>query len=456
MNRIKLNFALFLDQLAFCLLIWGYAAGALLLVGKVTQLPPERLSLLCSVSLPIPFLIALVLYYPKRYSESFLRAWLDLHNQAGGRLLRTGDLPAEELRSLSVHPAVRLWPLLRRLLLPLAFFVGAWFVPPPSPDGAGGSGKGLTRKVDALQRKAAEFVEVGALPRPLEKQVLDQLERVKKAAEVNPEGAAESLNVLEQKLERSVLMRISAGLQSEEKTRQAARKTQGGEGAAEELAQMLAALENQQTAEGGELPEEVQKALQQVMQKLGVDSLAQRKGLPNLARMNPEDLRKLLEALKNCNKKNAGAGKSCQSLMSSAEAAEALRKMLQGSPSLSGQDLRLDGLGEGDSEEFGNGGVSRGRGDAKLSFGNEADGTDARFKPAELPKADNILPGVTLAQERERPGEQTPPEEFRTVVRTGALVRSSVNAGESGTVLSPARAQAAQEYFEQLSKPASP
>lgn len=103
--------------------------------------------------------------------------------------------------------------------------------------------------------------------------------------------------------------------------------------------------------------------------------------------------------------------------------------------------------------EPGSGGVSRGRGDAPLTFGNEADKQGSKFETKVLPPAKNILPGVTLAQERQKPGALQPPEEFRPVQRTGAEVRGSVNAGESGPVLSPARAQAAQNYFEQLSKP---
>lgn len=461
MNRVTLNIALYLDKLSLSLLAWGYAAGALLLLGKVCGLPPDRLSVLCAISLVIPFAVALMLAAPRFYSEDYLRAWLDLHNRSGGALLRRGALPAECLRSLRVRPAASLWPLIRRVLLPMGFLIGALLVPPPGEDGAQASGKGVQSRIKALERKAAEFVEKEALPKPLERAFLDQLNRVEQAAQSSPEAAAESLSVLEQKLEKSVLMRISAGLQSEEKTRTAAQSLQkngqDGSEAAEKIGQMLEALENQQSAEGGELPEEVQKALQELMQKMGAAGMPEMKGLsPSmLNNMKPEDLKKLMEALKKCNGKNAGACQSLQSMMSGKEAAEALKKMMQGSPKLSGQDLKMSELGEEESAEDGegNGGVNRGPGHAKLRFGDEADRDGVKFRTEVMPPAQQILPGITLAQERHTPGEQQPPEEFRAVTRTGAQVRGSVNAGESGAVLSPARSQAAQSYFEQLSKP---
>lgn len=455
MNRAALNVALFLDCLAKVLPVWCYAAGGVWLILKILHLLPAWYPLVCAISFLIPLLYALIVCLRRRYTPEDLLAWLDWRNQAGGALLAAGTAALTQNKTLRVRPGCSLLHLLRRGWLPVLFLAGAGLVPPPSEDGPGGSGRGVQRQLQALEERVAAFAERGALPAPVAAQLKDQIEQLEQAAALNPEAAAEGVAALQQKLENSMLMRLSAGLESARKAEEAARAAaQKGSGAAEDQTrQMFAALENLQAAEGGELPPEVRNALNDALKKLGAGSLAACRNLPAgaLAGLKPEDLKKLCEALKQSNCRNASACKSCAGALEGAAAAAALKQLLEGTPGLSAQDLRLsEALAECTTNSPGSGGIDRGRGDARLSFGDEADRDSARFTPKVLPTSGQFLPGVTVAREREAATDQKVPDEFRPAQRTGAAVPQSLSAGESAAVLSPARAAAAERYFTGL------
>ena len=99
----------------------------------------------------------------------------------------------------------------------------------------------------------------------------------------------------------------------------------------------------------------------------------------------------------------------------------------------------------------GRGGVTRGRGDAPMMFGEETDASKMRFKPMPMQSGGNPpLPGVIVHKGRTAP-RKLPPEEFRGPERTGAAAAGS-GGRASGSVLSPFHRKVVETYFKETAE----
>lgn len=448
--------AALLDSLAWAVPRILYpVAGAVLLAKGLGQWSPWAGSFQLIVP-PAAFVaaaLAAVLHARRTpCDDMFVRAWLDWRNHAGGRILAHGPDPAARL---AVTPALSPMPVAKAMALPAAFLLAVALVPERVEANAGAA-QGVQRKIAVVEHAIHSAETQRAIPPATAANLHERLRSVEQTAARRPEGAAEAADAVRKQLEDAVLARVEASLQSLEKAMRAreslAARATDPAASRQALRDLADALDAVARAEGGaeRLPEDLAQALRELAQQAGAADLADFANAGDLARMNPADLKKLIETLREMAKRNGECAGACTL---GPGTRQALLSMMEGMPRLSGQPMDGEGGDPMEGEGPGNGGVSRGRGDAPLSFGEESDAAGARFAPKALAPGQGFIPGVRVGVERQAmPDEAVPPQEFRGVQRTGVGVDGAVYAGESGTPLGPDRAEAADRYFETLSK----
>lgn len=400
------------------------------------------------------------------YSQTYARAWFDLHNHAGGAVIAGAE--ADQVR-LSVRPGLAWGHVASRLFLPAVFLVAALIVPAPSHT-TNVSGAGVERAAARLEREMEAMSEDGRLASPDAEELRRQVQQLRELAERNPEAAAEALNTLSPRIEASQARRLenmadamnrAADVMNEMNN---AREGDPDAGANLEqgVGELFSALERMADNEGGaeNLAPELAQAIQEALNEAGAGSVQEtgEGGVPGQS-MSQESLERVMNALSEAGGEMTGryeaAEGSGQSAPSLSSLSEAMRRMEEAGGG-QGEGIYRTGAGEGmgedggeDGEGPGSGGVSRGRADAPLVVGQESEQAGARFERTPLPPGGG-LPDQLLRRERTAPSETMAPEEFRPVWRSLVDAPERVQAGEGGAGLGPARAGAAERYFMKL------
>lgn len=370
------------------IMLWATAVVALRAVFHT-----DRLTLLWGfVGLLVAVAAGVVLAVRRAPPSNAIRAALDRHSRMGGLLMAAGDTEIGRWREQIVEvPLPKLtWRAGRqgKLLAASLLFLAASFLTPnrylPTAD--------ASLQIDGAMQKLADKLQVlqqEQILAPEKAQVLEKnLNRVRHEAEANdPAKTMEALDHLEQSFSKAAAEAAESAIkQTETATRagelagalEAARdkmdpKTCGE--AMKELARLAeqAAAENQALAEG--LSEELKNAGQ-------------------LGNLSDDQLRKLSKLLKNC--------KQCQR--------DKLMKLIDAQLIDAGQLILCDRAGEDDPEALiaclcegqdgdlaialecdnglpGRGGISRGRGDAAMTWQKDVEKGDAAFKEKVLPPA---------------------------------------------------------------------
>ncbi len=464
---LRFNLALALDRFAFLAPWCLYGFGVTLLGMKLLRPTFLTLPVLAggwAVVLAVLLAADLLAQKGRWYSPEFVNAWLDCKNRAGGRII-AGAEPSVPLRVL---PAFTLRHLGGKMLWPVVFIIAAWLAPAADPT-RNVSGAGLEQAIARLEDRVDEAAADQILPTPEAEEMRRQLEALREMAENRPEAAAEALSALGRKIEAAMAERLEKGADALEKTLEAAEALRDGNAAdparadAEKaLAEMFSAWNEMAQNAGGadKLPPEMRDALDQAMRESGAASLGQmaEKAGKNAGAVSRESVEKMLKALADNAGQTASAagGKAGKPQFGTGDGEK-------GDGQTGGEGSRGEGAGRVQSladslaelasrveegELYGTGGISKGGGPTPLVFGGETGEAGARFDYQALPEGAGVAPGMKIRDERTAPDET--PEEFRPQQRTGASVADRVRAGDAGAGLGPARAKAAERYFQAI------
>ncbi|MBA3313047.1 MAG: hypothetical protein M3552_01305 [Planctomycetota bacterium] len=371
----------------------GWLAGFLIVFGSAVLAaklfgPQFWPGVLWLGLLTIPMFAALAWRTSRRApSDRETIALLDKRLGAGGLFMTLAErpdalwqqrLPGKEAWS-AVLPRFRPTRFLKAIAVPALFAIGAGFipareVPPPGPRVTVGSSAAqelaeafeLLEKADALDEETKESL----------KQELDQLAQDAEEKPLTHEKW-ETVDALRERLQsgldvaeltvskgRNAAASLAAGLTGGE-----ALSLERTEQLSQDLAEALetlrknGALKSSTSEEFSRLPSELQQLLKSGQFKLPSDPAERQQALSNLQKLLESEAKRLAEARSKC--QNCLAGQC--------------------------RDGQCFGKGPGQnspiarSEIPGKGGITRGRGDAEMSYGDESDEQAAKFKETVLP-----------------------------------------------------------------------
>jgi hypothetical protein len=383
----------------------------------------------------------------RRPNSAALRAWLDQQNQCGGLLMAATEsaLGAWEVPDIKAPPLRwRNRAAWGRCALAAGFVAASLLLPVQRPGATAARALDISREAEQLKADLTALQEAGALA-PEKSQTLEQqLSQIQQEATgTDPAKTWEALDQLHDALGQTARDAAQHGAQQQQALDQAAALNDALQSGANQLneqtlteaMQTLASLTQQALQEQAQaLPRELQQALQDgklnasQLQQLG-QALQQNQGRLNqqLGKLNQSDLIKPGEL-----KQGVTAGKRDNSGLAKHLAENAQK-----------QPLRKT-LGEW-MENPGKGGVTRGRGDAELSFGEMTREEGAKFKEKTLPPAavselqNSQLVGLSAAA----PAVQT------SVAAHGALNQTAAGGGSAYTqTVLPRHKGAVKRYFE--------
>ncbi len=458
--RRRLNLALALDLASHWLAWWLYVVAVAVVVLKVTGYHEVFLPIwlgLTAFGLVPGFAVAM-----RRRGVTTLQAaaWVDLKACAGGSVLAAVERPGVAVRAAGRPergvPTIAWTPVVSGLALPAVFLVAAGLVPgvPYQPLE---SAAAIRRRAAQVERRIDRAADLNVLDEEEALALAESVRQVADEADRSPEAAAEGVDTLQAKLDQRILeeaeKRLNALQAAADLAAVAAREPPNPKEVRDALKEAL------QASQAGDLPEDAQKALKELLQKLGENADPNALGsLPEsaFAGLDPQQLRDLAEALRKAQSGKLGKAGACKNLMSSAEAQRRLAEMMKGVGKLSelGDPTQLPGMadagqGPGGKKKGtgpGRGDVTRGRGDADMAFGDETDESGTRFRSRAVRPGESFLPGVTLSRSKRRP-EEIAPEEFRPPARTGAQAGETVRGRRAATPLGPYRRGVAARYF---------
>ncbi len=390
--------------------------------------------------------------YPSR-RESVAR--LDSALGTGGLLMMLSELPeptqrAEwqsrlpqlELAWKEAIPRVRPRRFASYLALPLLFALGACFVPLRE----GTTGVALRNTVGrqaALELEALlDSIDEEKILDEHEKQKLhEELERLAEETRDTPltHEKWETVDALRERMK--VRIDEAAMLASQASTAAALlSESKSSDKASEFSAQRLENLEN-------ELGDAVQKLMQKsafanasqsLQDKLARASKDGKLRMPRDASERQELLDELKEHLDKENKKLSDLRKQCAACKSGCKSGEC-----EGEGECEGDSLRK---GSSDNGRPGRGGVTRGRGDAELTWGDEADKQGAKFKEVVLPKGFLDEPkDDVLAVQKSAPVEESAVDAPRSARRADEAAAGQTTWNRK---LNPRHRNAVRKYFD--------
>ena len=397
-------------------------------------------------------------------------ARLDAALNAGGLLMTLSELPNSDWQS-RLPQLERQWrdalPRLRPrrfagyLALPLLFAVGACFVPLRQANSQVVLNSTGQQAAKELEQLLEEVTEKKLLEKEEQKQLEKELQQLAEEAKTTP--------LTHEKWEAVDALRERLAFRVESATQQVAK--------AQALAERLA------LAEAGELPDISGEELENLQQELA-ETLEKLEATEALSGLTPEEL-DALQRLSKHGRKSSKSGRPGSKRPGLArqpregeegegegesgedgegerqEALKALQKLLesehqklsdlrgkcQGGQCKSGQ---CQGgqckSGQANSNRPGRGGVTRGRGDAELTFGDESDEDQAKFKETVLPKGlgDESKDEVVSIQKRD-PTVQPIDPAARTAARGGEAASGSTTVNRN---LSPRHRNVIRKYFD--------
>jgi septal ring factor EnvC (AmiA/AmiB activator) len=379
-------------------------------------------------------------------AEATLRAWLDQQNHCGGLLMAAGEgtLGAWEVPALSA-PRLR-WRSRQPLglfALAATFLAASLLLPVRLPGSSTARAFDLTREAEQLKAELTALQEAGALTEEKAQSFEQQLQQVQhEATASDPVKSWEALDQLNDALSHSAREAAQQQAQQQQQLDQAAALTKALQTGASQLneqtlteaMQTLSSLTQQALQnEAQALPRELQQALQAgklnaaQLQQLA-QALQQKQGrlnqqLSKLAQsglIKPGDL-----------KQGATAGQRDHSGLAKHLAEHAQKQPLAKT------------LGDWCA---GKGGVTRGRADAELNFGEMAREEGAKFKEKTLPPAavSELQNSQLLGLSAAAPAVQT-----GAAAAHGALNQTAARGGSAYTqTVLPRHKGAVKRYFD--------
>jgi hypothetical protein len=417
------NTGLVLDASAWGLAGWMVLVGVALIVVKVAGLfmwiQPWHVLL---TAVPV-LAVATAQALRRSYGRAEVAAWLDLKGECGGAVIAGAGSSAPK-----VAPAVRPLPLLKRLVLPAVLLAASLVVPwiPRTSDAV--STVAIEHRARVVDERIERARKLDLLD---EKETMELRESLKKAqanAAESPEAAVEAMDQVQKKLGEKILQEAESKREALEAAHDL--HAQKGGDAAENLAKATQDLPSR-----SDLPPELQEALEKMRQQGGPEGAA--------GKMDPKALEQLGKMLENAHGQGLQNLGKASELLADAEA-QAVLEALTGEGGCEGGGK--PGSGDALGNLPGQGGVTRGPGDAPLSFGDESDEAGVKFKPKPLEPGKSFAPGA-MAGSKIKVGGTTPPEEFQPGGRVDVALTDE-GGSTAGASLGPYHSEVVSKYFE--------
>ena len=335
------------------------------------------------------------------YSRQEVVALIDQQLQAGGLLLTLAERPDEEW-SQHLPQAEHLWqkslPRLapRRFFgwigLPLAFFVIACLIPiRPAANALRANTTAGRAAVEALEELESSVEDARILPPQEQKEIREEIEKLKQ------EAAQAPLTHEKWELIDALVQKLQAGIEL------AANRTAQAQGAVGKLSQNGELRPEDEADLEQELVDTLQKLVPPKEQKPGTG------GAGGSAASSLNELKTLQKQISNLSKGGAARQELLAALKDHLQKErDELKKLCkkcgkcQSAGDGEGETPEEGGdNGESDAEQPGQGGLTRGGGDAALKWGKEASEQGIKFRETPLPEGEGGDPqdqtlGVTL------------------------------------------------------------
>lgn len=430
--------------------VWLFAWGFFCLLTRIVAHWPARRLLWGAVGLLGALVFAGWQAWRQRPAAAALRAWLDQRNQCGGLLLAAAESTFGGWEVPPLNPPRLRWRKASagaawgRGALAAGFVAASLWLPVNWPGADNARALDITREAEQLKAELITLQEAGALDAAKTQMLEQQLSQVQQEASgADPAKTWEALDQLNDALGQTAREAAQQSAQQQQTLEQAAALTEALQTGASQLneqtlteaMQTLSSLTQEALQqEVQSLPHELQQALQH-----GKLSAAQEQQLAQALQRKQGKLNQQLTKLAQSGlikpgdlKQGATAGKRDNSGLAKHLAENAQK-----------QPLRKT-LGEW-CEDPGKGGVSRGRADAELNFGEMAREEGAKFKEKTLPPA-----AVSELQRSELVGmSSAAPTVQANVTAHGALNQTALGGGSAYTqTILPRHKGAVKRYFE--------
>lgn len=430
--------------------LWLFVWGVTCLIVRASSAAPTSRLLWGALGLVGALVIAVWQARRACPAEPALRAWLDERNHCGGLLMaaeenRVGEWPTPPVSAPRLRWRSRsAWGM---LALASSFVALSLLVPTQLNSARGAQALDLTRETDQLKADLQTLQEAGALTEDKAQALSQQLQQIQhEASGDDPAKTWEALDQLNHALGQSAQEAAQQNAQQQQALNQAAALNEALQTGAKELkpATLTEAMQTLSTLTQQALQNDAQalpQALQQALQN---------------GQLSPAQQQELAQALQNKQGQlNQQAAKLASKLAQAGlikpgdlkQGATAGKRDNSGLAKHLAENAQKQPLSKtlGEWCEGGKGGVSRGRGDAELDFGEMAKEDGAQFKQKTLPPA-----AVSELQNSELVGlSSAAPTVQASAAAHGALNHTSAGGGSAYTQsILPRHKGAVQRYFE--------
>lgn len=352
-----------------------------------------------------------------------LLAWMDASQHGGGLFVTALETDLGEWRpatpSATVLPENPSWkPMVIPLLLSLAFLIGAQAIPISEKIMPKEHHLDVSDKVTELEEKIDFLEESSLLPEKTVEELKESLEDLSSQNDAKDPGKTyELLDAVAKRLE------YAAGMAYEDLENEATAK--------ETLSTMLQEILDKHAEEGKSLAE-----LAELCDQLSLspeDMAKLMKEMPNQPQLSPEEIKELIEKLKEQGKTaRQMQGKLTEKGLSSG----------QGKDGKEGQEMEALIMQMGMP---GNGGISRGRGDAPLDMSGKTEDFTGTYKEEKLDALMNPNDSMLLDTQAIKPDVK--PSDMESS-KAGSLQGSDTQVRQNRSRIHPQHRNAIKEYFK--------
>jgi hypothetical protein len=444
------------------LTVWAFLYGTVVLALRGALDVSATWLLWGLASLPLALVVAAILTWRRLPRVTALRAVIDRHSRCGGLLMAGDEQPLDEWESTlpSLRQPAVVWrsgPAWGLFAGALAFVALAFLVPKGLAN-LGGSRLDVNREVDTLTHQVDVLKEEKIIGRERADALAEKLEQLRRdASGKDPVKTLESLDHVQDVIGKTAQ---DAAESATRKTEEMAR----AETMAEAM-ERLARKKKDDKKTQDQLTEAMNELAHLTRQAASESELANMELDPETldalkeGSLSPEQMKKLAEALK---KGKAGLKKKIGRLVKAklidASALEKCDKAGECSCEGLAAYLKENG-GKGDlcdliagCEMPGRGGVTRGPGAAKLTFGKETSEDGFKFKEEALPPAalqalkESQITGISI-------GSPNLGKEKPQTGGSGALSGAKSGGGSASTqIVLPRHRGAVERYFDRTEK----
>jgi hypothetical protein len=389
----------------------------------------------------LPVLSGAIYYSSKKYfSNMDAASWLDLKSQAGGKIIallskkHSGDRIANKFFPLKkVNLSLNFLLPLKKLSLPVILFSVALLVPAAKTENQV-STIAIKQRAAIIAKHIEQSRQLNFISQEETEILEDELARAVKDINQAPEASYEAVDRVQEKIDNQILTMAKMYQKNLKEARNLVMET--SKKGSKNFNKMAAILDNalESTKNSSEqLDPKLQNLLDNLDLKTG-DLVALSKKLADMDLDKLQHLAKMLEEQQN--KKLSSCGQ-CLTIMVSKEAKEYLCSILECNQCSSGVMAMTSGA------------VSRGPGDADLTFGSETDESAARFKPILLKKGDSLIPGVKISSKRLHVSK-IEAVHSKPAAQTGTEVKTRTGGSSAGiNLLSPYHKKVSARYFSE-------